>query len=311
MSKPRLRFGLQLPEVEYVASWTQYLEMATLAEDAGFDSLWMGDHLLYSAPGRPPTGPWECLTVLTALATVTSRIELGPLVLSTSFRNPALTAKIAETIDEISGGRFVLGLGAGWNQTEYAAFGFPFDKRFARFAEAFDIIHSLVRTGEADYAGAYYEARECEIIPRGPRAGAMPILVGSTGERMLRHTLSRADRWNIWYADYGNSPTGLEPHLDRVDHVCHELGRDPKTLERSAAVLVTAPGGSTRSTGARHERFVPGITGDPGVVGQQLAAFSTVGIDHLQVVLDPITPAAIEWLAPALDIARTYPAEIP
>ncbi len=305
MPNTSLRIGLQLPEVEYVASWSEYVDMARLAEDAGFDSLWMGDHLLYRNPGQPTTGPWECLTVLTALATVTSRVELGPLVLSTSFRNPAMTAKIAETIDEISGGRFVLGLGAGWNQAEYAAFGFPFGHRFARFAEAFDIIHSLIRTGEVDFSGTYYEASECEIVPRGPRAGAMPILIGSTGERMLRHTLDRADQWNIWYADYGNSPDGLAPYLDRVDRVCRELGRDPETLERSAAVLVTAPGGSTRSTGAHHERFIPGITGDPQEVGQQLAAFSAAGISHLQVVLDPITPSAIEWLRPALDHART------
>lgn len=228
---------------------------------------------------------------------------------STAYRNPALLAKIADSIDEISGGRFVLGLGAGWNQSEYEAFGFPFDHRYARFAEAFDIIHSLVRTGEVDHAGTYYEARECEIIPRGPRAGAMPILIGSTGERMLRHTLARVDRWNIWYADYGNSPDGLTPHLDRVDRICQELGRDPDTLERSAAVLVTAPGGSTRSTGAHHERFVPGITGSPEEVGHQLGAFAAAGIDHLQVVLDPITPEAIEWLRPALDHARIFAAE--
>jgi alkanesulfonate monooxygenase SsuD/methylene tetrahydromethanopterin reductase-like flavin-dependent oxidoreductase (luciferase family) len=311
MTTTPLKIGLQLPEVEYVASWAQYLEMARLAEAAGFDSLWMGDHLLYRNPSDPSTGPWECLTVLTALAAVTTRIELGPLVLSTSFRNPAMTAKIAETIDEISGGRFVLGLGAGWNQAEYDAFGFPFDHRFARFTEAFDIIHSLVRTGEVDYTGTYYEARECEIIPRGPQSGAMPIMIGSTGERMLRHTLSRVDRWNIWYADFGNTPDGLLPHLDRVDRICNELGRDPATLERSAAVLVTAPGGSSRSTGAHHERFVPGITGSPDTVGQQLAAFGKAGIDHVQVVLDPITPAAIEWLAPALEIARTIPAGRP
>jgi alkanesulfonate monooxygenase SsuD/methylene tetrahydromethanopterin reductase-like flavin-dependent oxidoreductase (luciferase family) len=309
MPETTLRIGLQLPEVEYVASWSQYMAMARLAGDAGFDSLWMGDHLIYRSNDQPATGPWECLTMLTALATVTTKVELGPLVLSTSFRNPALTAKIAETIDEISGGRFVLGLGAGWNQAEYAAFGFAFDNRFARFSEAFDIIHSLIRTGKVDHNGTYYQARECEVIPRGPRTGTMPILIGSTGERMLRHTLDRVDQWNIWYADFGNTPAGLAPHLERVDRISRELGRDPDTLVRSAAVLVTAPGGSTRSTGAHHERFVPGITGSPAEVGQQLAAFATMGIHHIQVVLDPITPQAIEWLAPALDHARAHAAE--
>src|SRR5436189_5222938 len=143
MSRP-LRVGIQLPEVEREVRWPELRSMARAAEQAGFDSLWVGDHLLYRDDERPPRGPWEAWSVLAALAAVTSRIQLGPLVASTSFHNPAMLAKKAATIDEISGGRLTLGLGAGWNETEYRAFGFPFDRRVSRFEEAFTIIRTLL-----------------------------------------------------------------------------------------------------------------------------------------------------------------------
>lgn len=304
MTNQDFRIGLQLPEVEYVASWRQHLDMAQHAERSGFDSLWLGDHLLYRSASGASRGPWECLTMLSALAAATETIELGPLVLATSFRNPALTAKIAETIDEISGGRFILGLGAGWNRNEYEAFGFPFDRRFQRFSEAFAIIHSLIRTGHVDFSGEFYSARECEILPRGPRSGAIPIMIGSTGEKILRLTLPHVDLWNIWYADFGNSVEGLKPHLERLDSVCEEVGRDPSAIARTAAVLVTAPGGGTRSAGVARDRPIPGISGGPGEIVTQLLAFREVGIRHIQIVLDPITPESIEWLAPAIETIR-------
>jgi len=304
MMHTRLKIGLQLPEVEYVASWRQHLDMALLAERCGFDSLWLGDHLLYSNPNEPSRGPWECLTMLSALAAVTNTIELGPLVLATSFRNPGLTAKIAETIDEISGGRFILGLGAGWNRGEYDAFGFPFDRRFARFAEAFQVIRVLIREGSVDFDGEFYSARNCELIPRGPRAGSIPLMIGSTGDRMLGLTLPHVDLWNIWYADFGNTVEGLKPHLDRLDAICREVGRDPAEVGRTAAVLVTAPGGSFRTSGAAGKRHTPGISGQPEEIADQLLAFRAAGICHIQIVLDPITPEAIDWLAPAIAIAQ-------
>ncbi len=300
----RLKIGLQLPEVEYVATWRQHLEMAQLAERHGFDSVWLGDHLLYTYPDAPSRGPWECLTMLSALAAATNSKELGPLVLATSFRNPALTAKIAETIDEISGGRLILGLGAGWNRTEYEAFGFPFDRRFARFGEAFEIIRTLIHTGAANFGGEFYSARTCELLPRGPRAGSIPLMIGSTGERMLRLTLPHVDLWNIWYTEYGNTVDGLKPHLDRIDDLCREVGRDPSEVGRTAAVLVTGPGGNSRTSGAPHRRQTPGICGPPEDVAARLLEFTSIGISHIQIVLDPITPDAIGWLAPAIEIVR-------
>ena len=299
-----LKIGIQLPEVEYEARWNDYLMMARLAEQVGFDSLWVGDHLLYHDDQHGRRGPWECFTILTALAAVTTKVELGPLVASTSFRNPAMTAKIAESIDEISGGRFILGLGAGWNETEYRAFGYPFDHRISRFEEAFTIIHTLIRTGKIDFQGEWYSAIDCTLTPRGPRPGSLPILIGSTGERMLRITLPYVDQWNIWYADFGNSVAGLGPYLARVDRIAQDVGRNPGEITRTAAVLVQAPGGGGRASGASKERALAPIRGSVSEVALRLAEFGMSGIDHLQIVLDPITPEAIDWVAPALAEAR-------
>jgi alkanesulfonate monooxygenase SsuD/methylene tetrahydromethanopterin reductase-like flavin-dependent oxidoreductase (luciferase family) len=299
-----LKIGLQLPEVEYEARWSDYLAMARLAERVGFDSLWVGDHLLYRDDQHGVRGPWECFTLLTALATVTTTVELGPLVASTSFRNPAMTAKIAESIDEISDGRFILGLGAGWNETEYRAYGYPYDHRTSRFEEAFTIIHRLIRTGSVSFDGEWYSAIDCTLVPRGPRAAALPILIGSTGERMLRITLPHVDQWNIWYADFGNTVTGLAPYLARLDRIAADVGRNPADIVRTAAVLVQAPGGGGRASGAAKERTLTPISGSTAEIAASLAEFGVGGIDHLQIVLDPITPEAIEWLAPALAEAR-------
>ncbi len=295
-----LKVGLQLPEVEYVASWNQHLEMARRAEAIGLDSLWLGDHLLYRGAGEQARGPWECWTMLSALAAATTTVELGPLVLCTGFRNPAMVAKMAETIDEISAGRFILGLGAGWNEADYAPWGIPYDQRFSRFAEAFTIIHGLIRNGAIDFTGEFYSAPDCEIIPRGPRNGRMPLMIGSNGEKMLRLTLPHVDQWNIWFADFGNTVAGLQPFLERIDRICGEVGRNPAEIERTAALLVTAPGGSFRNTGAAGERAQSGITGSPAEIADTFRAYHAAGISHIQIVLDPITPEAITWLAPVI-----------
>jgi alkanesulfonate monooxygenase SsuD/methylene tetrahydromethanopterin reductase-like flavin-dependent oxidoreductase (luciferase family) len=303
MSRP-FKIGLQLPEVEYVARWNDYLTMARMSEAIGLDSLWVGDHLLYDNPGEARRAPWECWSLLSALAVATERVELGPLVLCAGFRNPALTAKMADTVDEISGGRLILGLGSGWHEPEFTAFGVPFDRRFARFTESFSIIRGLLQDGRVDFEGEFHSARDCELLPVGPRPGGIPLMIGSMGEKMLRLTLPHVDQWNIWYADFGNSVDGLRPHLERVDRICREVGRNPVEVERTAAVLVTGPGGSFRSSGATAEQGVQGFSGDPVEIARNLLAFEGVGISHLQIVLDPITPAGIEWFGQVMDAVR-------
>ena len=184
-----LRVGIQLPEVEREVRWPEYLAMARAAEDVGFDTLWLGDHLLYRYGDGSTRGPWEVWTMLAALAASTSRIRLGPLVAATAFHAPPMLAKLAATVDEISGGRLILGLGAGWNDAEFRAFGFPFDHRISRFEEAFTIIRTLLREGYIDFHGTYYEMRDLELLPRGPRPQGPPLMVGSVRPRMLHITL--------------------------------------------------------------------------------------------------------------------------
>src|SRR5262245_15130559 len=228
-----LRVGIQLPEVERVVRWPELRAMARLAEDAGFGSLWVGDHLLYREELRGVRGPWEAWTSLAGLAEATSRIALGPLVAATAFHAPAMLAKMAATVDEISGGRLVLGLGAGWNEVEFEAFGFPFDRRIGRFEEAFSIIRRLLREGVCDFEGRYYSVRDCELLPR-PRKGGPRLLLGSTGERMLRIALPHVDAWNVWYDQIDNSTADLAHYRDRVDRACRDVGRDPAAVERTA-----------------------------------------------------------------------------
>ena len=301
MARP-LKIGIQLPEVEYVIRWPELRQMATRAEELGFDSLWVGDHLLYRSADGSTRGPWEAWSQLAALAAVTSRIGIGPLVAATSFHNPAMIAKKAATIDEISGGRLVLGLGAGWNETEYRAFGFPFDRRISRFEEAFTIIRTLLRDGHIDFAGEFYEARDCELVPRGPRPGGPPLLIGSNGPRMLEIALPYVNAWNSWFEEPGNRPEGIAPLRDRVDAICAAVERDPAEIERTVAVFVRLSGGEGRPAGATRRSGSPALEGTPEQLAEVFGAFAREGIGHLQLVLDPITLASIEELAPVLEI---------
>jgi probable F420-dependent oxidoreductase len=295
-----LKVGVQLPEVEREVRWPELLDMTRAIEDLGFDSIWVGEHLLYRWPDRPARGPWEAWTLMAGIAAVTSRVEFGPLVACTNFHNPALLAKQAATIDEISGGRFILGLGAGWNETEFRAFGFPYDHRVDRFDEAFTIIRTLLYDGAIDFDGRFYQARDCELLPRGPRSGGPPLLIGSNGPRMLRLTMPYAQAWNSWFADIGNRPDGVGRLREVVDEACRDVGRDPAEIERTVAVLVQGPGATGRLQGDYAQGGTPPLEGSPEVVAESLRAYARAGISHVQLVLDPITLDGIRAVAPVL-----------
>jgi probable F420-dependent oxidoreductase len=295
-----LRIGIQLPEVEREVRWPEYLAMARAAEDVGFDTLWLGDHLLYRYGDGSTRGPWEVWTMLSALAASTSRIRLGPLVAATAFHAPPMLAKLAATVDEISGGRLILGLGAGWNETEFRAFGFPFDHRISRFEEAFTIIRTLLREGRIDFDGRFFQARDCELQPRPARPGGPPLMVGSVGPRMLEITLPHVEQWNVWYRDSSNSPAGLEPILRELDAACRKVGRDPATLEKTSAVLVRLPGGTGRVMGDTTQKDVPPVEGSPAEIARRLRDYADLGLAEVQLVVDPITIESIRALAPVL-----------
>ncbi len=295
-----LKVGVQLPEVEREVRWPEILDMVRAIEDLGYDSVWVGEHLLYRWPDRPSRAPWEAWTAMAAIAAATTRVEFGPLVACTNFHNPALLAKQASTIDEISGGRLILGLGAGWNETEFRAFGFPFDHRIDRFEEAFTIIRTLLRDGAIDFDGQFYQARDCELLPPGPRPGGPPLMVGSIGPRMLRITMPHVDSWNVWFADTGNSPEGVPPLRDTVDVACRDVGRDPAEVERTVAVQVRLPGGQGRIQGSYATAAPPPLEGDAEHMAEVLRAYAREGIGHVQLVMDPIDRASIEAFAPVL-----------
>ncbi|MCB2222821.1 MAG: LLM class flavin-dependent oxidoreductase [Actinobacteria bacterium] len=299
MSRP-LAVGIQLPEIERRVGWTELRAMAVLAEQAGFDSVWVGDHLLYRPEDGPPVGPWEAWSLLAAIAAVTDRVLLGPLVAATSFHNPAMLAKKAATVDEISGGRLVLGLGAGWNRAEYEAFGFPFDRRASRFEEAFTVIRSLLRTGRADLRGEFTDVRDCVLDPP-PRPGGPPLMIGSIGERVLAATLPYVDLWNGWFQWFGNTTEGLRRLLRRVDAACAAVGRDPAEVERTVAVLVAPATPAGRPVHGAQGEGVPPLSGPPAAVAETLAEMAAAGVGHVQLVLDPITLASIEAAAAILD----------
>ncbi|MCC6792915.1 MAG: LLM class flavin-dependent oxidoreductase [Thermomicrobiales bacterium] len=287
-----LKIGLLLPETEgqmngETARWPDLLAMTRMAEAVGFDSVWVTDHFIHRSETET-RGPWECWSLLSAIAAVTERVEIGPLVLCAGFRNPALLAKMADTVDEISGGRLILGLGAGWNEPEYRAFGYPFDNRVARFEEALTIISGLLRNGHIDFEGRFYQARDCELRPRGPRPSGPPIMIGTTGKRMLELTAKHADQWNVWFSPIDNSVEKLETLLGEVDAACAAVGREPTSLERTAAVKVEV-GPHAPST-----MSVAPLCGTPAELAAQLRAYAAIGVTHLQVWPEPNTVAGIE-----------------
>jgi alkanesulfonate monooxygenase SsuD/methylene tetrahydromethanopterin reductase-like flavin-dependent oxidoreductase (luciferase family) len=228
-------------------------------------------------------------------------VEIGTLVLGTRFRNPALLALMADTIDEISGGRLILGIGAGYHAPEYRAFGYPIDHRYSKFAEAIEIIHGLLKNGSIDFEGQYYQARDCVLRLRGPRPGGPPIMVGTRGPKMLGLTARYADLWNGFILALGSQPEALQPNMSILDAACTETGRDPATLGRTATVHWSASDPPDGIPDWVSTRYAPPLTGTPEEIAGTFRAFAETGISHLQVIVWPHTLEGIEAFAPVLD----------
>lgn len=304
-AKPRMKLGIMpsLGENSWGAEapngqtprYRDVQEVALMAEQVGFDSFWLADHLIYRfPPDNPESGAWEVFTFLSALAAVTSRITLGPLVACTSFRNPALLAKMADSLDEISGGRFILGLGAGWHQPEYDAFGYPFDHLAGRFEEALSIILPLLHGERVTHAGKYYQTSDAVLRPHGPTKAGPPIWIGGRRPRMLELTARHADAWNtVWH----KTAEGVTKAYPSLLEACERAGRDPKTLTLTAGTMarVLAPGEARVADG-------PAIQGDAQEVADGLRAFAEAGVEHLVVIVEPDGVVSAERFARVIEL---------
>jgi alkanesulfonate monooxygenase SsuD/methylene tetrahydromethanopterin reductase-like flavin-dependent oxidoreductase (luciferase family) len=274
--------------------------IALQAERNGFDSVWVFDHLLYRFPNAPTIGVWEAWTILSALCEATTTVDVGTLVLCTDYRNPALIAKMASALDEVSGGRLTLGLGAGWHEPELTAFGMPTDRLASRFAEALAIIAPLLRTGAVDFHGTYYDAVDCVDLPRGPRPAGPPLLIGAFGPRMLKLTAQYADAWNTAWL---GRPTKLPDLLAGVRAACQEVGRDPATLATTVGVSVAFPDlGPEMPGGDDPDAALPG---DPEAIANALGEYAGLDVDQVILSPDPNTHAAHARLAEALAAFRS------
>lgn len=295
-----MRIGVVLPISEEdgddgAPSYPEIREIAVRAEAGGLDSVWVFDHVLFRFDGKT-TGIHECWTILSAIAEATSRVELGTLVMCTGFRNAALLAKMAATLDHLSDGRLILGVGAGWHDPEYEAFGWPTDHKVSRFEESLAVITGLIRDGRADLDGTYVTAHDAVLRP--PARSDMPILVASKMPRMLELTARHADAWNL--AWFGLPDERLARIRGELTEACTRVGRDAATLAITVGITV-------RYEGAPADAEGPALSGTPAEVAEGLAAHAAAGADHVIAVLEPTTP---ENLAAFVEAAAMYRASV-
>ena len=303
-----MKIGVTLPMAQgdgadRMPSYADIRSVARAAEDAGLDSIWGYDHLLFRDDDGD-SGIHECWTVMAALAEATSRVDLGILVMCTAFRNPALLAKMAGTLDHVSGGRLILGIGCGWHDSEFEAFGYPADHKVGRFEEALTVIRGLIREGRADLDGRWIQARNAVLAP--PARPDLPILIAAKRPRMLELTAQHADIWNeAWFGPPDDRWARLRRDLDAA---CRAVGRDPRTLQRTVGVNVRIrdwpPGGGVDAAADAALLEEPALTGDAAEIAAGMRAYAADGTGHLIAALDPSTAEAVEWFADAVRIVR-------
>jgi alkanesulfonate monooxygenase SsuD/methylene tetrahydromethanopterin reductase-like flavin-dependent oxidoreductase (luciferase family) len=293
--------GIVLPLAQFgpertTARWPDIREMAARAETYGFDTVWTYDELLWRSADKPPQGAWDGISMAGAVAAVTSRAKFGTWVMSALHRNPGIIAKTAETLDEISGGRFVFGLGAGHEWPGQArSFGLPEEKIFARFEEALQIIVPLLREGRADFEGTFHAARDLIQAPRGPRAGRIPLLIGGNGPKGQRHAVRHADIWSA-YVEERADVDEVGPRIASLERICAEEGRDPAAIGRSIGVTVNPmlAAGATPSV----------VSGAASEIADTLRSFIEVGYTHVELIVDPGTLEALDALAPVVELTK-------
>jgi alkanesulfonate monooxygenase SsuD/methylene tetrahydromethanopterin reductase-like flavin-dependent oxidoreductase (luciferase family) len=306
-----VKVGLMLPLGHNDAlgrplSWPELRAMAEAADVGGLESVWGADHLIFREDGRT-YGIHECWTILTAVAGVTERVEIGPLVLALPFRNPGLVAKMAVTLDEVSDGRLVLGVGCGWHEPEFAAFDYPFDHRVGRFEEALRVLVPLLRTGKVSFDGRWHRA-DAELIPRGPRPDGPPLLIAGKQPRMMQLVARHADQWNAAWYGMPDEATELAERIARQRAACQAEDRDPATLQLTAGIYVVFP--HLLAGGDGEEPPKDAIRGGTAHVAAALAGYAQHGIEHVIAHIWPRNAAAVSELARAAAGARTAEAPV-
>jgi len=302
-----MRIGIVLPIAESdggpdgIMSYAAIRDVAVAAERSGLDSIWIFDHLLFRFGGET-TGIHECWTILAAVAEATDRVELGTIVMCTGFRNAALLAKMAATLDLVSGGRLTLGIGAGWHDPEFEAFGYPTDHKVSRFEESLAVITDLIRHGRADLSGTYITARD--VVLRPPARSDLPILVASKGPRMMDLAARHADAWNA--AWFGMPDERLAGRRADLAAACARVGRDPATLTITVGIEVRYPDAAGASA-PDPEDTSPSLTGSPDDIAAGLRAHAALGADHAIAVLTPATPETVTSFAEAVALFRASP----
>jgi alkanesulfonate monooxygenase SsuD/methylene tetrahydromethanopterin reductase-like flavin-dependent oxidoreductase (luciferase family) len=282
-------------------TWPQVRAFGQHAEAIGLDSVWVCDHLWSGRSDDPAGGTaggtaegiHEGWTIMAALAASTSRVELGQLVMCASFRRPGLLAKMATTADMVSGGRLILGLGAGWYDPEYEAFGYPTDHRAGRFEEAIRIIGPLLRGQRVTMIGTYHQVRDAVLLP--PPDRPIPMLVAAAGRRMLRLTARYADAWNT--AWFGLPDDRLHRALADLDAALEAEGRDPATLRRTVGMQVQDPSATDPGDG-----LSVAFSGPVDELARAIDAYQRLGFDDLIVGLEPKTTRSLDRLAAALQL---------
>jgi alkanesulfonate monooxygenase SsuD/methylene tetrahydromethanopterin reductase-like flavin-dependent oxidoreductase (luciferase family) len=279
-----------------IPSGTDAIAQARRAEELGFDTIWVPDELLWQIEGEPPRGAWDGVSMAGAVAAVTTRAKVGTWVLSALHRNPGIIAKTAETLDAISGGRFIFGLGAGHPDPGQArAFGLPETDVFARFEEALEIIVPLMREGRADFEGRFHAARDLVQAPRGPRAGSIPLMIGGNGPKGLRLAARFADIYSC-YLTRRDTVAELRDRLAAFDALCVELGRDPGSISRSIGAYVRP-----FDAAGVHPANLSGTTSE---IVDRILEFRDAGFDKVELMYQPGTLEALEALAPVIEAIR-------
>jgi alkanesulfonate monooxygenase SsuD/methylene tetrahydromethanopterin reductase-like flavin-dependent oxidoreductase (luciferase family) len=296
-----MRVGVMLPMSESdstsgpgasgAAIWSEAVAFAKHAEDIGLDSVWPSDHFLSEAPGSPVEGTLEGWTVLSALGAVTNRVELGQMVMCVSYRDPGLLAKMASTAQAVSGGRVTLGVGAGWYDREYTAFGYPMDHRVDRFEEALQVIVPLIRGEAVSFDGRYYQTNEAALLP--PPSPSIPLLIAAKGPRMLRVTARYADAWNT--AWFGAPNDELGQRVEAMEAALRAEERGSNSLRRTVGMIVRDPENTTRDVADRT------FAGSVDELARAIDAHEHIGFDDVIVAVEPMTERSLDRLAEAMD----------